>query len=41
VTKQGHRPGELPGWVKAGIFAATLLAVSWLAMWMESASRRG
>jgi hypothetical protein len=30
---------ELPGWIKAAIFAATLLAVSWLMMWMDAASR--
>jgi hypothetical protein len=30
---------ELPGWIKASIFAATLLAVSWLMMWLDAASR--
>jgi hypothetical protein len=39
VTKPTHQRGELPGWAKAGIFAATLLVVSWLAMWLESAAR--
>jgi hypothetical protein len=38
--RQRDRPArELPGWMKATIFAATLLAVSWLAMWMDAASR--
>jgi hypothetical protein len=37
---QMKRPArELPGWIKATIFAATLLAVSWLMMWMDAASR--
>jgi hypothetical protein len=30
---------ELPGWMKASIFAATLLAVTWLVMWLDAASR--
>jgi hypothetical protein len=30
---------ELPGWLKVTIFAATLLAVTWLVMWMAAASR--
>jgi hypothetical protein len=32
-------PRELPGWIKATIFAATLLAVTWLVMWMDAAAR--
>jgi hypothetical protein len=37
---QVKRPSrELPGWIKATVFAATLLAVSWLVMWMDAASR--
>jgi hypothetical protein len=30
---------ELPGWMKASIFAATLLVVTWLVMWLDAASR--
>jgi hypothetical protein len=30
---------ELPGWEKAAIFAAMLLAASWLVMWLDAASR--
>ena len=30
---------ELPGWEKAAIFAALLLAASWLVMWLDAASR--
>jgi hypothetical protein len=30
---------ERPGWVKAAIFAAILLAASWLVMWLAAASR--
>jgi hypothetical protein len=30
---------ELPGWLKATIFAVTLLAVMWLVMWIDAASR--
>jgi hypothetical protein len=33
------RSGELPGWMKASIFAATLLAVSWLMMWIDASGR--
>jgi hypothetical protein len=31
-----HRPVELPGWVKVSVFAATLLALSWLGMWLDA-----
>ena len=31
--------GELPGWEKAAIFAAVLLAASWLVMWLDAAGR--
>jgi hypothetical protein len=31
--------GELPGWERAAIFAALLLAASWLVMWLDAASR--
>jgi ferric-dicitrate binding protein FerR (iron transport regulator) len=30
---------ELPGWVKVAIFAATLLAVTWVVMWLDAALR--
>jgi hypothetical protein len=30
---------ELPGWEKAAIFAAVLLAASWLVMWLDVAGR--
>jgi len=39
VTTQQHRPGELPGWAKASIFGASLIAVSWLVMWLAAAAR--
>jgi hypothetical protein len=39
MTKADQPARELPGWIKAAIFAATLLAVTWLAMWMDAASR--
>jgi len=28
--------GERPGWEKAAIFAAVLLAASWLVMWLDA-----
>jgi hypothetical protein len=31
---------ELPTWLKVSVFTATLLAVTWLAMFVESAARR-
>jgi hypothetical protein len=36
MSKSDHRPGELPGWVKVLVFAATLLAFSWLGMWIAA-----
>jgi hypothetical protein len=30
---------ELPGWLKVAIFAAILLAATWLMMWTEAATR--
>ncbi len=30
---------ERPAWLRTAMFAAVLLAVSWLAMWLESAAR--
>jgi hypothetical protein len=30
---------ERPGWERATIFAALLLAASWLVMWLDAASR--
>jgi hypothetical protein len=31
-----HRPVELSGWVKVSVFAATLLALTWLGMWLDA-----
>jgi hypothetical protein len=31
---------ELPTWLRVSIFAAALLAFTWLAMFVESATRR-
>jgi ferric-dicitrate binding protein FerR (iron transport regulator) len=33
------RRRELPGWVRASLFAAMLLAVTWLMLWLESTAR--
>ena len=33
------RRGELPGWLRVSIFAATLLAATWLVMLLEATSR--
>jgi hypothetical protein len=30
---------ELPGWLKVAIFAATLLAATWMVMWLDAAAR--
>jgi hypothetical protein len=27
---------ELPGWVRAAVFATTMLAITWLMMWVAS-----
>jgi hypothetical protein len=39
----GSRPGtrrpELPGWLNVSIFAATLLAATWLVMFFEAMTR--
>jgi ferric-dicitrate binding protein FerR (iron transport regulator) len=33
------RRRERPGWVRASLFAAMLLAVTWLMLWLESTAR--
>jgi hypothetical protein len=33
-----RRP-ELAGWLKVAIFAATLLAATWMVMWLDAAAR--
>ena len=30
---------ELPAWLRVPVFAAALLAATWLAMWMKAAAR--
>jgi hypothetical protein len=30
---------ELPGWLKVAIFAATLLAATWVVMWLAAPAR--
>jgi hypothetical protein len=30
---------ELPGWLKVAIFAAILLAATWVVMWLDAAAR--
>jgi hypothetical protein len=42
-SADGARPAlhlrERPGWERVGVFAAILLAASWLVMWLDAASR--
>jgi hypothetical protein len=33
------RRRELPSWLKVAIFASTLLAASWMMMWLEATTR--
>jgi hypothetical protein len=33
------RRRELPGWLKVALFAATLLAATWMVMWLDAAAR--
>jgi hypothetical protein len=39
VVPLGSRRRELPGWLRVAIFAAILLAATWLMMWIEAATR--
>ena len=39
VSQPPHQRRELPGWLKVSIFAAALLAATWLVMLLESTTR--
>jgi hypothetical protein len=36
MAKASRTPGEPPGWVKVSIFAAALLALTWVGMWIDA-----
>jgi len=36
MANTDHRPVEPPAWVKVSVFAATLLALTWLGMWLDA-----